>query len=203
MTELTDEELIERYRSSGKAVAGSDDPHINELFRRHYQRVALWCLRQTGDRDRAADLAQEIFVSAFRYLESFRGDSKFSTWLFTITRNQCRNDWKARAARREDAGEPAFEQMPDLRSDDPLERLEREDETNVMRTLLQESLDQTEREVMSLHYVEEMPLDAITRLLGLENASGAKAYVVSARRKLQQAVTRWKARKGGPLYGKS
>ena len=80
MTDLTDEELIERYRSSGKAAAGSYDPHINELFRRHYQRVALWCLRQTGDRDRAADLAQDIFVSAFRYLESFRGDSKFSTW---------------------------------------------------------------------------------------------------------------------------
>ena len=202
MTGLTDEELIERYRASGKTAA-SDDPHINELFRRHYQRVALWCLRQTGDRDRAADLAQEIFSSAFRYLDSFRGDSKFSTWLFTITRNQCRNDWKTRAARQEDESEPIFDQMRDVKAADPLAMLEREDTASVMRTLLQDSLDQTEREVMSLHYVEEMPLDAITRMLGLENASGAKAYIVSARRKLRQAVTRWKAKKGGPLHGKS
>ena len=45
---------------------------------------------------------------------------------------------------------------------------------------------------MTLHYAEEMPLDAITRLLSLKNSSGAKAYIVSAKRKLSSAVTRGK-----------
>jgi DNA-directed RNA polymerase specialized sigma24 family protein len=60
-----------------------------------------------------------------------------------------------------------------------------------VRTLLAETLDETERRVMTLHYGEDLTLDAVTRLLGLTNASGAKAYIVSARRKLSGAVRRW------------
>jgi hypothetical protein len=55
-------------------------------------------------------------------------------------------------------------------------------------------LTDIESQVFTLHYAEELPLDAITRLLKLENASGAKAYIVSAKRKLARAVERWKAR---------
>jgi len=50
----------------------------------------------------------------------------------------------------------------------------------------------TEARVMTLHYAEELPLDAVTQLLKLDNASGAKAYIVSAKRKLARAVSRWK-----------
>ena len=57
-----------------------------------------------------------------------------------------------------------------------------------------ESLDETEAQVVNLHYYQEVPLDAITRLLDLSNPSGAKAYVVSARRKLSAAAQRWKQR---------
>lgn len=44
---------------------------------------------------------------------------------------------------------------------------------------------------MTLHFVEDLPLTAISRLLELENASGAKAYLVSAKRKLRAALDRW------------
>jgi hypothetical protein len=47
---------------------------------------------------------------------------------------------------------------------------------------------------MTLHYGEEMTLDSISGLLNLRNASGAKAYIVSAKRKLQTAIARMKAR---------
>ena len=50
------------------------------------------------------------------------------------------------------------------------------------------TLTETESQVLNLHYAEELPLDTVTRLLKLRNASGAKAFVVSARRKLQRAV---------------
>jgi hypothetical protein len=57
---------------------------IDELFRRHHRRVALWCLRLAGERETAADWAQEVFLIAYKNLGSFRGESKFSTWLYTI-----------------------------------------------------------------------------------------------------------------------
>jgi tRNA A37 threonylcarbamoyladenosine dehydratase len=51
-----------------------------------------------------------------------------------------------------------------------------------------DTLDSTEAKVMMLHYGQELPLNTVSRMLGLTNKSGAKAYVVSARRKLDAAV---------------
>lgn len=189
MDKLSDEELIAKFRNRGSQ---SGDPHLNLLFQRNYQKVSLWCLRFTGNRESAADLAQEIFLSVHRHLESFRGDAKFSTWLFTITRNQCRNRWREGQTTPEQSLEPALELTIADASPDAHSQLESSQQTNLMRQLMQDALEPIEQQVMSLHYVEEMPLDAITRLLGLTNSSGAKAYVVSARRKLNTAVERWK-----------
>ena len=56
MEPLSDEELVARYRAN--AGSREADSLWNELFRRHHGRVALWCLRLTGNRESAADLAQ-------------------------------------------------------------------------------------------------------------------------------------------------
>jgi DNA-directed RNA polymerase specialized sigma subunit len=57
-----------------------------------------------------------------------------------------------------------------------------------------EVLNETEQRVMTLHYGLEMELGAITTALGLTNTSGAKAFIVSAKRKLNAAVKRWKTK---------
>ena len=187
---LGDEELLAQAQRSPEASKQRE--LLDDLFRRYHSRVALWCFRVTGDRESAADLAQEIFLKVQRGLDSFRGDAKFSTWLYSITRNHCLNYAHYRAARGESATEPLDE--IDVPAEDRFDlRLEQNEEMRQMRQLLAETLDETEQRVMTLHYGEEMTLDAITRLLGLLNQSGAKAYVVSARRKLKTAVTRWRA----------
>jgi RNA polymerase sigma-70 factor (ECF subfamily) len=198
MEVLSDEELIDRYR----AVAG---PHqkefLNQLFERHNTRVAAWCYRMTGDVDSATDLAQEVFLKAFQNLDSFRGQSKFTTWLYSITRNRCMDALKSRAAAPLLAGEAALERVPDVRADELLSTMEHRQAEETVRQLIREALDETEAKVMTLHYVDELPLDAVTRVLQLTNASGAKAFVVSARRKLARAFHQWKEReerrKGG------
>src|SRR3954454_3659151 len=83
--ELSDEDLIARLRkSSGPQRTAAAD----ELFRRHYDRVAQWSYRFTGDRDAAADLAQDVFLKAHRHLDTFKGTARFSTWLYAILRSQ-------------------------------------------------------------------------------------------------------------------
>lgn len=191
MEALSDEELVARYQSeSGSPQANA---FINELFGRNHARVAAWCYRMTGDRESAADLAQEIFLKAFRHLHSFRGDSKFTTWLYTVARNHCTNEMRTRVAQRREAGETELLRLPDTAelADAAIVRRSSEE---LMRQLMLETLDDTELRVMTLHYAEELPLDAITRLLSLTNASGAKAYIVSARRKLKSAISKWKVR---------
>lgn len=192
MHQLSDEELISQSRA--QAGSRSQPSCIDELFKRHQQRVALWCLRFTGDRESAADLAQDVMINAFRHLESFQNQSKFTTWLYVITRNHCMNHLKAGRGRFEVAAEDLLLEIPDLASENTDSRLARESTIAEARRLLHESLEETERQVFTLHFAEGMPLDAITRLLGLTNSSGAKAYVVSAKRKLETAVRRWRAR---------
>ena len=78
-----------------------DDKHIlararrgeldafEELVRQYEKRVYAVALRSSGSPEDAADITQEVFLRAWRSIESFRGDSGFSTWLFRITMNLC------------------------------------------------------------------------------------------------------------------
>lgn len=191
--ELSDEALIAQART--EADKGAAEQYLNELFRRHHVKVARWCLSVTGDRESAADLAQEICVKAYLNLSYFKGQSKFSTWLYSITRNHCLNALRSRTNAPEmDSDEMVMDTLPDMGSDSPLASVERKQQAEIARQLINETLDETEKTVFTLHFGEELPLDAITRMLKLENASGAKAYLVSAKRKLDRAARRWKAR---------
>jgi RNA polymerase sigma-70 factor (ECF subfamily) len=195
LEQLLDEELVARYRSA--AEAGERDQYINELFRRNYARVARWCLRFTDDRESAADLAQEIFAKVYQNLASFQGQSKFTTWLFVIARNHCLNAVRANARQATELsagdGEEILLEIPDS-APDAYSLAERVSSAKLVRALLNDALDETEKVVFSLHYGEDVPLETITRLLRLENQSGAKAYIVSAKRKLARLVQQWKAR---------
>jgi RNA polymerase sigma-70 factor (ECF subfamily) len=186
---LTERELIQGSRTS----AAQRGAFVEELFRRHYPKVVTWCLRFAGDRAEAQDLAQGVFVRAYRHLDAFRGDSSFVTWLYVITRSECMN---AVTRRRRPAAIPEEElaEIPDEDAARPDEGLEQEGSAKVLKTLLDLALDDTEKKVFTLHYGEDVPLDAISRLLGLSNKTGAKTVIVRARRKLARALRVWKAR---------
>ena len=192
---LADEELVARSRSASEV--GEREQYVNELFRRNYSRVARWCLRFTADRESAADLAQEIFAKVYQNLSSFQGQSKFTTWLFVIARNHCLNAVRSNVRQATelsaDDGDELLLEIPDG-APDAYALAERAASAKMVRTLLNDALDETEKIVFSLHYGDDVPLDTITRLLGLENQSGAKAHIVSAKRKLARLVQQWKAR---------
>jgi len=156
--------------------------------------VVGWCLRFAGDREEACDLAQAIFAKAYVNLTSFRGDCKVSTWLYAITRSECMNYLKARKRRSASVEAAALDELPNSPGSSPDQALERKGSAQVVHALLDQTLDDTEKKVFMLHYGDDVPLDVITRLLELSNRSGAKAYIVSARRKLARAVALLKAR---------
>lgn len=190
MQQLSDEELITQSRGSGLAAAS--DPYLNELFSRHQRRVSLWCLRYAGNREDAADLAQEILARVWRNLDSYQGNSKFTTWLYMVCRNHCLNHVKAKSHEPDVMKE--IVDIADTRGANTEEGLAREEHVRLARRWINDALDETERKVVRLHFGDGMAVDAITRLLGLKNPSGAKAHLVSARRKLQESARRWKAR---------
>jgi RNA polymerase sigma-70 factor, ECF subfamily len=185
---LSDEELAAEYR---QASADRRAAVAEELFARHYERVARWCLRFAGDRDAAADLAQDVFLKAHRHLGGFKGGSRFSTWLYTIVRNEAFN--RLQRARPELQNDEVLSKVASA-VEGPEDLVTRQSRRRRIMEFLSETLNKTERTVFTLHYGDDMPLDTITRLLHLENASGAKAYIVSAKRKLARATDQLRVR---------
>ena len=61
---------------------------LGALYERHSKRVYALCLRMTGNPAEAEDLTHEVFLQVLRKIRSFRGDSKFTTWLYRLTVNQ-------------------------------------------------------------------------------------------------------------------
>lgn len=60
---------------------------FEELYKRHNRRVYAICLRMTRNQHEAEDLTQDVFVELFRKLDTFRGESAFTTWLYRVTVN--------------------------------------------------------------------------------------------------------------------
>lgn len=179
----SDEELVEAARGAPAPVA---ERCLEKLYRRFHPRVAVWCLRFCGDRTEAADLAQEVFLRAHSRLDSFRFESRFSTWLYTVARSVAINRGLRRQRRQEsvrawDADEEPVESAPGPTAD-----LEQRQIAERVRRAMSTELDPLEARVLYLHHVDGMTLPAITELLELTNRSGAKAYVVSGMRKLRR-----------------
>ena len=103
----------------------------------------------------------------------------------------------SRGARKEPAAETADpdDVLADLPAPTelPSAPAERASQGRWLHRFLLDTLDDTERAVFTLHFGDEMPLAEITRLLRLDNPSGAKAYIVGAKRKLARAVSRLRA----------
>src|SRR5256885_504655 len=106
MDALSDEELIAQYRLAPTSARSRQ--LLDELFRRHRNEVVAWCYRLSGDPSAAPDLAQEVFIKAYSSLHTFRSDSKFTTWLYVIARNRCRDEHRARTAQRRETPEEAI-----------------------------------------------------------------------------------------------
>ena len=80
------------------SLAGGDDLALNRLMERWASRVAAFLYRMTGQREIAADLAQETFVKLYQSRNRYRADGNFSTYLFAIASNLAKNHarWRKR-----------------------------------------------------------------------------------------------------------
>ena len=166
------------------------DDAFNEVFSRYHRRVVAWCYRVMRCHEVANDLAQEVFLKAYRHAASFRGDSSLSTWLYSITRNHCLSAlkrWPEETAAL-DAG--IQRNLKDNSVSSPGKNAERVELCQRLLRLMHRTLEPMEVRVMTLHYAHEIPLATITRQLALTNPSGAKAYIVNARRKLNGVARR-------------
>ncbi len=185
---VADEELVRRWQEDPAGGAGR--AAVEQLFGRYDERVYAWCFRFCRDHERALDLAQEAQLEAFRSLGSFEGRSRFSTWLFTVTRFRCLRSVRRPDLLRDDDVEP--DTLPGGARAIEDDIAAREDGERMM-ALVSEALDARERLALWLRCEEGMPVETITSVLGLESVSGARGLLQTARRKLRAALARRRA----------
>ncbi len=187
----SDEELVGCHLAA--AASSHESPYFTTLFERHFRYVVAAVCRFTGRFEIAQDLAQDVFVKALLNIRSFRRDARFTTWLYAIARNCCFDYAKACAARPREIGDSVA--APPVVTNAALRILYVAEARRIVLRLMRDAdLDDTERRVFLLHYAGDVPLEAVTARLALRNRSGAKAHIVSAKRKLRGAVRRWKSR---------
>ncbi len=180
---LTEDELVQRARRAPDSASGRGA--AAELLGRYRQRVYLWCRRFVREHEHALDLAQDVLLSAYRALPGFEGRAPFSAWLFTITRHRCIRAMRPVRLTRDDGAE--LDEVIDP-APGPDEVMEQRDEEERVLELIRAHLDAREQDALWLRCVERMPVEEITRVLGLTSASGARGVLQSARRKLRSVL---------------
>jgi len=179
---------IEEENDAVRRVLDGDADAFSPLVEAYQKNVYNLALRMTGNPEDALDMAQEAFIRAYNSLSSFRGDSKFSVWLYRIVSNVCLDFLRARKGRAAVSlsqtgpdGEDAALEIPDERAL-PEAELERALTRDAVRRGLQ-ALPDDQREILLLREIQGLSYEEIAAALSLEGGT-VKSRIFRARKKL-------------------
>lgn len=170
-------------RASGQPVPPELKQQVEQLFAEAQPRVFGICRKLIGDPERAREVCQESMLIGLRKLDQYRGEGRLSTWLYGIARGEALNAIRRKSEALTDdgvleLGDPALSVLSSFR---------REERETVLRQAAAR-LPELERRAIHLRYVEGVPQERITEILGLEGASGARGLLQKSRRHLERAL---------------
>ncbi|SJZ59029.1 RNA polymerase sigma factor [Selenihalanaerobacter shriftii] len=183
--EECDEILIKKCQSG-------DDTAFRELIDKYKKGAINAAYRMVNDRQLAEDIVQESFIRVYKYIDDFRGDSKFFTWLYKIILNICRDHFRSQPDKTPISLEDApvsnllRREIPDF-----VETPERYLENKELQKLLKEKincLSFKHREVIVLRELQEFSYKEIANILEIPLGT-VKSRVNAARSYLQDMLT--------------
>jgi RNA polymerase sigma-70 factor (ECF subfamily) len=170
-----------------------DRDAFSTLVTRYQERVLNLVLRGLGDHDAALDVAQEVFLKAYRGLERFQGDSQFFTWLFRITMNETisarrRRDRRGRplSIGREGPDGERLQDPPDSTFEPGAEAARLDEQVLVHRAIA--GLDDEQAQVILLRDIDGRSYQEIAEVLELPLGS-VKSKIHRARQALKERLT--------------
>jgi RNA polymerase sigma factor (sigma-70 family) len=179
-TGLNDNEIISKVlRGDHQAYAG--------LVNRYQNYVFTLTLRIVKNREDAEEVAQDVFIKAYKYLADFRGASKFTTWLYTIVNNTCisflrKKKLDIHPLDNENVFEAANNQDSGMRAD----IVEQKSKLAMVNDAIG-LLTADDAQVITLFYKAEQSLEETARVLGIE-VNTAKVRLHRARARLKEKM---------------
>ncbi|MBL8994084.1 MAG: sigma-70 family RNA polymerase sigma factor, partial [Spirochaetia bacterium] len=177
--EKSDEELCRAF-VAGRAEA------FDALVLRHQDLAYGLCLRMLGDREDADECAQDVFVKIHQALPRFEFRSKFTTWLYRIAMNVCKNRIDSAAFRRKKEERALPEGLDFVDSRGPEKERENKELGEILERGLAE-LSESDRSLVVLRDVEDVSYEEIAAALHLELGT-VKSRLFRAREKLRLIV---------------
>ena len=181
MTEVSEKKIIEK-------VLGGDANAFEELVLKYEKTVYNLALRMVGNRDDASDMTQEAFIKAYGSLSSFRGDSKFSVWIYRITTNVCLDFLRSKSRKQQvsltvsdDDDEDAQLDIPDPSSDPEQQLMQKMSMQSVEEGL--KTLPDKQRQILVMRELGGMSYAEIGAALSLEEGT-VKSRIFRARKRL-------------------
>lgn len=190
--EITDESLMIRYQRGERAA-------FSTLVRRHQTPLYNFALRQLRVPQQAEDVVQEAFVRVVQNATEFKHEARFTTWVYTITRNLCIDQMRKAALRRHPSldearpgtdgdGPTLGEQTADSRASVEREATGTELKERIARAV--ETLPDEQREVFLMREVSNLPFKEIADIVGVPENT-VKSRMRYALERLQQALSEY------------
>jgi RNA polymerase sigma-70 factor (ECF subfamily) len=184
-----------------KRLKARDEDAFRELVRTHQNQVYNLVFRMLGHRAEAEDVAQEVFVTVFKAIDSFREESRRSTWLFRVAANHAKNRLKYLARRRgdrqaslDDLTDRELHQVPRPAHAQPDgAALSRELEAQIQSALA--TLEEEQRLVLVLRDMENLSYEEVSEITGLplgtvkSRIHRARAALRAVLRQIEKAET--------------
>jgi RNA polymerase sigma factor (sigma-70 family) len=160
-SELTDTEIIKRILQGEQAL-------FAQLVQRYQQYVFTLVLRFTDSREDAEEISQDVFVKAYRSLADFRGESKFSTWLYTVVRTSSITFLRKKKLDTTSLdNERTLLQLENRESGFNANTMEQKSRHAMVNAAIR-LLSPDDGQIITLFYKGEQSLEEIGRIMGLE-----------------------------------
>jgi RNA polymerase sigma factor (sigma-70 family) len=182
-TGLNDTEIISKVLKGEKQC-------FAELVNRYQNYVFTLTLRYTKNREDAEEIAQDIFIKAYKSLGGFRGSAKFSTWLYTIVNTTCITFLRKKKHEVQPLDdEKVFISADYADSVNNYSLVEQKSKIQMVTKAI-DLLNPDDAEIITLFYKAEQSLDEISRILGLETNT-AKVRLHRARARLKEKMEKY------------
>jgi len=179
-SELTDTEIIKRILQGEQAL-------FAQLVQRYQQYVFTLVLRFTDSREDAEEISQDVFVKAYRSLADFRGESKFSTWLYTVVRTSSITFLRKKKLDTTSLdNERTFLQLENRESGFNANTMEQKSRHAMVNAAIR-LLSPDDGQIITLFYKGEQSLEEIGRIMGME-PNTVKVRLHRARNRLREKM---------------
>jgi RNA polymerase sigma factor (sigma-70 family) len=165
-----------------KQIIEGDASSFGVLVERHKEMVFTIALKIVRNREDAEEIAQDSFVKAYQSLRSFKGDSKFSTWLYRIVYNNAISHTRKRRQEFTGIDENIMNNHTEDEIVENLDKVDTEEQSKLVRAAI-DRLPADESALVTLFYMEENTVEDISHITGL-SVSNVKVKLFRIRKKL-------------------